>query len=160
MDTCEDSMLSLLSPSASQHIKAATGKIVEYIREHYSYWSDCSDEDLRGWLTWHFCKGLVVAITDPEDGRIAALVIARMFDDPQGFDTDFLHRRNGQICYVELAIADEPTALKAAIDLFLLRHGVPVYIMHERASRGIGVRLRLWKRYGSLLEAQNGFKQT
>lgn len=158
MDTSEDTMLGLQCEGTRQRVREVTGRIVEYIRRKYSYWQDCSDEDLRGWLTWHWCQGLVIVMEDPMDGRICALVIARLFDEPKGFETAYLHNPNGRICYVELAISDEPMALKAAIDLFQLRHGVPVYIMHERASRGLGVRLRLWKRYGALLEKQNGFR--
>lgn len=146
-------MLRFFSAGTAQRVREVTSRIIEYIRQNYPAWADCPDQDLRAWLTWHWCQGLIAAMCDPQDGKLCALVVARLLDEPDGYEKAYLHNPSGRICHVELAISEEPEALQAAIALLLSRFSkIPLYVMHERGAKGIGVRLRPWKRYSSLLE--------
>jgi hypothetical protein len=154
LDTSENIMLSLLGEECRQRVTEITSQIAEYIRRKYPKWDDCPDQDLRDWLVWHWCQGLVAPMLDPESGKLAALVVVRYFDEPDGYETAYLHRAHGRVCYVELALSEDPAALQAAIASLHARHGVPVYMMHERPNRGLAPKIFLWKRFGSKLENQ------
>ena len=154
MDNSEDSMLGLLSESARERVKAVTGRALGYIRQRYPYW-DCSDSDLRSWLTWHWCHGLVALLEDAQAAEVAALVVARFFDDLRDYETDYKHIHGGQICYVQLAIANCAQAFSAAIHLLEARHGSPARIIFERGAKGLGPRIYLFNQFIHKLESQN-----
>lgn len=135
MDTSEDIMLGVLGESARQRVKAVIERVVDYIRRRYPLW-DCPEEDLRGWLAWHWCNGLVAVIEDPASGELAALLVARYLDDPLGYETDYQHRPGAPICHVELAIAESTSALCVVCRMIEARHGAPQRIVFERGTRG------------------------
>ena len=148
-------MLGVFGESTRGRVEAAINQIVDYIRAKYPEWHGCPQADLRRWLLWHWCQGLVAPILEANSDKLEALVVVRLFDEPEGYESAYLHNPQGRICYVELAIADNKAALRAAVETLRLRHGAPVYLMRDRPLKGLGARIFLWKRYGRLLEAQN-----
>lgn len=155
MDTSENTMLGVFGESARQRVEKAIGQIVDYIRAKYPKWEACPAADLRGWLLWHWCQGLVAPILAPDSDKLVALVVVRLFDEPAGYETAYLHNPRGRICYVELAIADTKDALKVAVECLRERFGAPVYLMRDRPLKGLSAKIFLWRRYGRLLENQN-----
>ena len=147
MDTSEDTMLGLLGESRRQHIKDAIGEVLAYIRQKFPHWNECPEADLRAWLCWHWCHGLVAPITDARTERMVALVVVRLFDEPKGFETAYLHNPAGRICYVELALSDTKEALFVAVQSLAIRHGVPVHLVFERGVRKLAPKVYLWKEF-------------
>jgi len=147
LDTSEDIMLSLLSERTRQQVRDSLGQALGYIREKFPHWNDCPDSDLRAWLCWHWCQGLVSPITDAQTGRLVALVVVRLFDEPGAYETAYLHHAGGRICYVELAIADSKEALFVACQALAQRHGAPIQLVFERGVRKLAPKIYLWKTF-------------
>ena len=148
-------MLGVLSPSTRKPVTDLISRLADYIRLKFPKWKEGLDSDLCPWLLWHWIQGLVACMQDPDTGEVRALVVVRLFDEPRGYETAYLHNPFGKICYVDLAISEEPAALAAAFDTIRLRHGAPIYIMYHRPNRSWGARIALWhlmeKRYHGLV---------
>ena len=152
MDTSENIMLRVFGASRRQQVKDAICVVLAFIRQMFPDWREAPEEDLRAWLLWHWCQGLVAAVTDAQTGEMVAVVVVRLFDEPAGFETAYLHNPNGRICYVELAIAEDKEALLAGIEFLAQRHQSPVQLVFERGVRKLAPKVYLWKRFSQLLE--------
>jgi hypothetical protein len=147
LDNSENIMLGVLSQSSRQQVTDAISAATGYIREKFPFWRECPEADLRAWLCWHWCYGLVAPITNADTGKMVALVVVRLFDEPGGFETAYLHHPAGRICYVELAICETKEALFVAVNSLAERHGVPVQLVFERGVRGLAPKIYLWKKF-------------
>jgi hypothetical protein len=126
-------MLGFLGESRREQVKALITRIVEYVRKRYPLW-DC--EALAPWLIWHWCHGLVAALTEAESDELAAVVVVRLMDDVDSYETDYYHKSGAAVCHVELALAESTDAFCAACRMLELRHGTPERIVFQRGLRG------------------------
>jgi hypothetical protein len=133
LDTSEDIMLSLVSAGRREQVKTLITRIIEYVRKRYPLW-DC--EALGPWLCWHWCHGLVAALTEAQSDELVAVVVVRFMEEVDGYQSTYHHKPGAGICHVELALAESTAAFCAACRMLELRHGSPEQIVFQRGSRG------------------------
>jgi hypothetical protein len=152
-------MLGFLSPSARQRVSEILDEVAHYIQERLPHWQKGRVSDLRSWLLWHFCWNLVALRRDRDSGAITAVVVVRHLERPQQYEAQYFHRPGAKICCAELAVADDPRALWAAIEALRARHGTPQQIAFARGGRSARLRLYSWEIFGNKLKAQHELPQ-
>jgi len=119
------------------------------VRQRYPAW-DC--EGLRPWLAWHYCSGLLVALTEAQSDQLSAVVVVRYMDELDSYETDYHHKPGAPICHVELALAESTAAFCAACRTLELRHGTPQRIVFQRGLRGPQAHIHLFSKIMERLE--------
>ena len=149
-------MLGVLSASARGRIAEFLSECAQYVLARVAHWRGGLEADLRSWLLWHLRYGLLSVGRDTATGAIQSVVVVRLLNCPSEFAINqYFHQPGGSICFAELAVADSPAALWAAIERLAQIHGRPKQLAFQRGSRDTRLRLYSWENFGNKLKGQH-----
>ena len=83
----------------------AACKASEFIKKHYP--SAREWDDPVGWCAWYVSNGFMVALHEPETGKILALVAARPVNSPEDGNIPYKHVENGSCIFIDLLLIEE-----------------------------------------------------
>lgn len=106
-------------------------EIAEFILRYKLAYQQWDASRFRDWLQWHADHQLLFKAIDFDDS-IAGVLIIRTVMKPQDANEFYAYDPEGNVAYVELAIANRPGVLPALVDAALKRFGMRDWIAWKR----------------------------
>ncbi len=107
-------------------------ELAYFILEHYPNYREWDDDIFDGWLNWQVGHGFVQKAID-FDGSIAGVVIVRTIMRPQDAEDCYAFDPEGNVAFIDLAIATKPGVLQALVIAGLQRFGQRDWVAWKRA---------------------------
>lgn len=105
--------------------------LAEFILEHVPFYQRWDRDIFDSWLTWHVGHGFVQKAID-FDGSIAGVIIVRTIMRPQDADDYYAFDPEGNVAFIDLAVATKPGALQAITIAGLQRYGQRDWVAWKR----------------------------
>jgi hypothetical protein len=111
---------------------STTLDLADFILEHYPPYRKWDSEIFLGWLKWHIGHGTVQRALD-FDESVVGLTIIRTIMKPQDADNFYAFDPEGNVAFIDVAIATKPNVLQALTLAGLKRFGQRDWVAWKRS---------------------------